>query len=241
MPTAIVTGASRGLGRAIAGGLAADGWSLVIDARDADALAGAAASLRRTLRPGARLRVIAGDVTESRHIAQLVAAAGELGDLELIVNNASSLGPSPLPALTDYPLDGLRTVLETNVVAPLALLQAAAPVLDLAVRPRVVNVTSDASVEAYEGWGGYGTSKAALDHLGAVLAVERPRWRLWTVDPGDLRTRMHQDAFPGEDISDRPEPETVVPALLALIDADYPSGRFRLSELDLRERAGSRT
>jgi NAD(P)-dependent dehydrogenase (short-subunit alcohol dehydrogenase family) len=222
----------------MAAGLVADGWSLVIDARDAEALAGSAASLRAALRLGAGLRAVPGDVTESGHIARLMAAAHELGELELVVNNASSLGASPLPALTDYPLTGLRTVLETNVVAPLALVQAAASQLDLAARPRVINVTSDASVEAYEGWGGYGASKAALDHLGAVLAVERPRWRVWTVDPGDLRTQMHQDAFPGEDITDRPEPETVVPALLALLDSDHPSGRLRLSEL---ETAGSGT
>ena len=241
MPTAIVTGASRGLGRAIVEGLASRGWSLVLDARDAAALAGAAASLRRALRPGAGLRSIAGDVTDSDHIARLVGEAHELGDLELVINNASSLGASPLPSLTDYPLAQFRTVLDTNVVAPLALAQAAAPQLELAVRPRVVNITSDASVEAYEGWGGYGASKAALDHLGAVLGVERPRWRVWTVDPGDLRTQMHQDAFPGEDISDRPEPETVVPALLALIETDHPSGRLRLSELDLLETAGSAT
>jgi NAD(P)-dependent dehydrogenase (short-subunit alcohol dehydrogenase family) len=238
MATAIVTGASRGLGRAIAGGLAARGWSLVIDGRDEDALAAAEASLRPGLQPGAALRALAGDVTENEHLARLVAAAHELGDLELLVNNASSLGPSPLPALTGYPLAGLRAVLETNIVAPLALIQAAAPQLDQATRPRVVNITSDASVEPYEGWGGYGASKAALDHLGAVLGVERPGWRVWTVDPGDLRTRMHQDAFPGEDISDRPEPESVVPAFVALIDTDHPSGRLRLSDLAVLEVAG---
>jgi NAD(P)-dependent dehydrogenase (short-subunit alcohol dehydrogenase family) len=241
MPTAIVTGASRGLGRAMARGLAAAGWSLVIDARGAEALARAAAAVQAALRPGAGLRAVAGDVTDHDHIARLVAAAHELDDLELVINNASSLGASPLPALTGYPLTGFRTVLDTNVVAPLALIQAAAPQLDRAARPRLVNVTSDASVEAYEGWGGYGASKAALDHLGAVLAVEQPRWRVWTVDPGDLRTQMHQEAFPGEDISDRPEPESVVPALLALIDSDRPSGRLRLSELDLLETVGSRT
>jgi NAD(P)-dependent dehydrogenase (short-subunit alcohol dehydrogenase family) len=238
MATAIVTGASRGLGRAIAGGLAARGWSLVIDGRDGEALGAAAAWLRPALQPGAALRALAGDVTQNEHLARLVAAAYELGDLELLVNNASSLGPSPLPALTGYPLAGLRAVLETNAVAPLALIQAAAPQLDQATRPRVVNITSDASVEPYEGWGGYGASKAALDHLGAVLGVERPGWQVWTVDPGDLRTRMHQDAFPGEDISDRPEPESVVPAFLALIDTDHPSGRLRLSDLAVLELTG---
>jgi len=238
MPTAIVTGASRGLGLAVAFGLAGQGWSLVIDARHDEPLSRAAGSLRGLLRPGAGLRSLAGDVTGGDHIARLVAAAQELGDLELIVNNASSLGPSPLPALTDYPLAGFQAVLQTNAVAPLALIQAAATQLDRAARPRVVNITSDASVEPYEGWGGYGASKAALDHMGSVLGVERPGWRVWTVDPGDLRTQMHQDAFPGEDISDRPEPDSVVPAFLALIDSDRPSGRLRLSDVGVLEKAG---
>jgi NAD(P)-dependent dehydrogenase (short-subunit alcohol dehydrogenase family) len=238
MPTAIVTGASRGLGLALARGLAARGWSLVIDARREEALAGAAGTLQVLLRPGSGLRALAGDVTDIEHVVGLVAAAHELGALELVVNNASSLGPSPLPGLTDYPLDAMQAVLETNVVAPLSLIQAAAPQLDRAGRPRVVNVTSDASVEPYEGWGGYGASKAALDHVGSVLGVEHPGWKVWTVDPGDLRTQMHQDAFPGEDISDRPEPDSVVPALLALIESDHPSGRLRLSDISLLERAG---
>jgi NAD(P)-dependent dehydrogenase (short-subunit alcohol dehydrogenase family) len=174
---------------------------------------------------------VAGDISDPGHRARLVAAAQALGGLELIVNNASSLGPSPLPPLTGYPLNGLRATLEVNVLAPLALVQAAAFTLRQAPRPRVVNVTSDASVEAYPGWGGYGASKAALDHLGAVLAAEEPTWQVWSVDPGDLRTRMHQEAFPGEDISDRPEPVTVVPAFLALVASDRPSGRVRLAEL----------
>jgi NAD(P)-dependent dehydrogenase (short-subunit alcohol dehydrogenase family) len=238
MPTAIVTGASRGLGLALARGLAVRGWSLVIDARREEALAGAAGTLQVLLRPGSGLRALAGDVTDIEHIVGLVAAAHELGALELVVNNASSLGPSPLPGLTDYPLDAMQAVLETNVVAPLALIQAAARQLDRAGLPRVVNVTSDASVEPYEGWGGYGASKAALDHVGSVLGVEHPGWKVWTVDPGDLRTQMHQDAFPGEDISDRPEPDSVVPAFLALIESDHPSGRLRLSDISLLERAG---
>jgi NAD(P)-dependent dehydrogenase (short-subunit alcohol dehydrogenase family) len=239
MPTAIVTGGSRGLGRAIAIGMAGAGWSLVIDARDQSALRESAAAVRAHLQPGRDVRAVAGDVTDSAHLARLVEAAKEIGGLELVVNNASSLGPSPLPALDDYPLDELRAVLESNTVAPLALIQAATPQLASASRPRVVNVTSDASVEAYPGWGGYGASKAALDHLGAVLASERPAWRVWTVDPGDMRTQMHQDAFPGEDISDRPDPESAVPAFLALIESDVPSGRLRLSELDLVATAGS--
>jgi NAD(P)-dependent dehydrogenase (short-subunit alcohol dehydrogenase family) len=230
MPTAIVTGASMGLGEALAHGLAQAGWSLVIDARGEEALARAAASIRADLAPGARLAAIGGDVTDPSHRAALVAAAERLGELQLLVNNASALGPTPLPALTGYPLEGLRSVLEANVLAPLALTQAAAATLRQAGRPKVVNITSDASVEAYPGWGGYGASKAALDHLSAVLAAEEPAWQVWSVDPGDLRTRMHQDAFPGEDISDRPLPDTVVPALLALIESDRPSGRVRLSE-----------
>jgi NAD(P)-dependent dehydrogenase (short-subunit alcohol dehydrogenase family) len=163
----------------------------------------------------------------------LLAAATSLGGLDLLVNNASSLGPTPLPPLSGYPLDGLRATLETNLVAPVALLQAAGPLLARAARPRVVNITSDAAVEAYPGWGGYGASKAGLDHLSAVWAAEHPEWQIWSVDPGDLRTRMHQDAFPGEDISDRPEPAAVVPAFLAVIASERPSGRVRLVEVRL--------
>jgi NAD(P)-dependent dehydrogenase (short-subunit alcohol dehydrogenase family) len=231
MPTAIVTGASRGLGEVVAQGLVRAGWSLVINARGEPELARVAAALQAELAGGAGLIAVPGDIVDPAHRARLVAAAQDLGGLELIVNNASSLGPSPLPPLTTYPLDGLRSTLEVNVLAPLALVQAAAPVLRQARRPRVVNVTSDASVEAYPGWGGYGASKAALDHLSAVLATEQPTWRVWSVDPGDLRTQMHQEAFPGEDISDRPEPGSVVPAFLALVGSDRPSGRLRLSEL----------
>jgi NAD(P)-dependent dehydrogenase (short-subunit alcohol dehydrogenase family) len=235
MPTAIVTGASRGLGEAIVKGLVGAGWTVVTDARGAQALEAAAAGL-----PEGSVRTVPGDINDADHIDDLIAAAGELGGLELVVNNASSLGPSPLPPLAHYPLDDLRSVIDTNVVGPLALVQAAAPLLRGATNPRVVNVTSDASVEAYAGWGGYGASKAALDHLGAVLAAEEPSWKIWTVDPGDLRTQMHQDAFPGEDISDRPEPESVVPAFLALVESDRPSGRLKLSEVAVPVTGGSR-
>jgi NAD(P)-dependent dehydrogenase (short-subunit alcohol dehydrogenase family) len=221
-----------GLGEALAGGLVRAGWSLVIDARDGAALSGAAEKLKASARPGVVVTAIAGDITDPAHRARLIEAAGARGDLELVVNNASTLGPSPLPPLAGYPLEALRTAMETNLVGPLALIQAAAPLLAaIDGRPRIVNITSDASVEAYPGWGGYGATKAALDHLGAVLAVEQPGWQVWSVDPGDLRTRMHQDAFPGEDISDRPEPATVVPAFLALVESDRPSGRVRLAEL----------
>jgi NAD(P)-dependent dehydrogenase (short-subunit alcohol dehydrogenase family) len=231
MATALITGASMGLGRALAQGLARNGWSLVIDARHPAELDVAAATIRADLAPGQHVVARPGDVTDAHHRAALIAEAERLGDFQLVVNNASTLGPSPLPTLDRYPLDGLRTAHEVNVIAPLALIQDAARLLDRARRPRIVNVTSDAAVEAYEGWGGYGATKAGLDHLSAVLAAERPGWRVWAVDPGDLRTRMHQEAFPGEDISDRPEPETVVPAFLALIDSDRPSGRLRLAEL----------
>ncbi|HET7522858.1 MAG TPA: SDR family oxidoreductase [Acidimicrobiales bacterium] len=230
MPVAIVTGASKGLGRALAAGLAHNGWSLVIDARHADDLRAAEGRIRAVLDPHAGLVAVTGDVTDPAHRRQLVAAARELGGLDLVVNNAGTLGPSPLPSLTDLPLPALRDALEANLVAPLALVQEAAEALDESPAPRVVNLTSDASVEAYPGWGGYGVTKAALDHLSAVLAAERPAWKVWAFDPGDMRTQMHQDAFPGEDISDRPEPESVVPALLALIGSERPSGRVRASE-----------
>ena len=231
MPIAVVTGGSRGLGRALAGALAAGGWSVVIDARSEPELAEAASGLRELAAPGASVVAVAGDVTSADHRRALVAAAECLGGLDLLVNNASTLGASPLPRLLEYPLDVLRDVLEVNLLAPLALLAEAAPLLRLSERPTVLDVTSDASVEHYETWGAYGAAKAALDHLGGTLAAEEPWLRVLTVDPGDMRTRMHQDAFPGEDISDRPLPESVVPALLALVAGDRPSGRYRASEV----------
>lgn len=230
MPTAIVTGASTGLGAALAHGLATAGWSLVIDARGEAALAATAAAIDKVRAPGTSVIAVAGDVTDAGHRERLALEAEQLGGLELLVNNASTLGPSPLPPLTRYPLAALRGVVETNLLAPLGLIQATRSQLEQAGRPRVLNITSDASVEAYPGWGGYGASKAGLDHLGTVLAAEQPEWQVWSVDPGDLRTNMHQEAFPGEDISDRPEPVTVVPALLALIESDRPSGRVRLAD-----------
>jgi NAD(P)-dependent dehydrogenase (short-subunit alcohol dehydrogenase family) len=220
MPVAIVTGASRGLGLALARALSAEGWRVVADARDPVALMRAAASL-----PG--VLPVAGDVTDAGHRAALVDAAGE--PIDVVVNNASALGPSPLPALADLAPDALEHVLAVNVVAPLALVQLALPYL--APGARIVNVTSDAAVEAYPGWGGYGASKAALEQLTAVLAAERPDLRVYAVDPGDMRTQMHQDAFPGEDISDRPPPEASVPGLLALLAGEPPSGRHRAADL----------
>lgn len=228
MPVAIVTGASRGLGLALAHGLADHGWDLVLDARGGVALAAARDELRR--RHDVRVAAVPGDVTDATHRAELLAAARDLGGPDLLVNNAGILGPSPQPVLAAYPLDALRDVLEVNTVAPLALIQLAAD--DLRARGgAVLNVTSDAAVEAYEGWGGYGLAKAALERASAVLAAEEPALRVWWVDPGDLRTQMHQKAFPGEDISDRPLPETAVPALLRLADERPPSGRYRASDL----------
>jgi NAD(P)-dependent dehydrogenase (short-subunit alcohol dehydrogenase family) len=229
MAAALITGASRGLGRALAGGLGRAGWSLIIDGRDASALGRAETELRALLRPGASLLAVAGDVADPAHRDALAAAVGRLGSLDVLVNNASTLGASPLPPLTAYPVDELRRVLEVNTVAPLAVLQAVWPWLSRSPRPRLVNITSDAAVESYPGWGGYGLAKAALDHQSDVLAVEEGGLRVWAVDPGDLRTQMHQEAFPGEDISDRPEPQIVVPALVALLESDRPSGRIRLA------------
>jgi NAD(P)-dependent dehydrogenase (short-subunit alcohol dehydrogenase family) len=231
MSVAIVTGASRGLGHALAEGLAREGWSLVIDGRHPAALEDAAALLGPLPAPGSALRAVAGDITDPSHRRALVGAAAELGGLDLLVNNAGTLGTSPLPALGDYPLDDLRVALEVNVVAQLGVTQAALPLLGQSPHPRLLNVTSDAAVEAYEGWGAYGAGKAALEHLGAVLAVENPSVAVWSVDPGDLRTAMHQEAYAGEDISDRPEPSSVVPAFLALINSDRPSGRYRAADL----------
>jgi NAD(P)-dependent dehydrogenase (short-subunit alcohol dehydrogenase family) len=231
MSVAIVTGASRGLGEALATGLARRGWSLVVDGREHVTLEAAAGRIRAAATTGARVVPVVGDVTDEEHRHDLTAAAFELGGLDLVVNNAGTLGTSPLPSLADYPLGDLRVAFEVNVIAPLGLLQDTLPLLLDSPHPRVVNVTSDAAVEAYEGWGGYGAGKAALEHLGAVLAAEFPSLTVWSVDPGDLRTAMHQAAFPGEDISDRPEPSTVVPGFLELIDSHRPSGRFRAAEL----------
>jgi NAD(P)-dependent dehydrogenase (short-subunit alcohol dehydrogenase family) len=230
MSVAIVTGASRGLGQSIATGLASTGWSLVIDGRGAEALAEAEERLS-LLMAGDTLQAVPGDISDPAHRQELIRAATALGGLDLLVNNAGTLGAAPLPAVADYPLDELRAAFEVNVVAQIGLIQIALPLLLASPRPRVINVTSDAAVEPYEGWGGYGAGKAALEHLGSVLAVEQPSLTVWSVDPGDLRTVMHQAAFPGEDISDRPEPASVVPAFLSLIESDRPSGRYRASDL----------
>ena len=223
MPIAIITGASRGLGLELARALAQRDWALIIDARGT-------AELERTARElGSITEVVAipGDVADDWHRGALVEAAGE--EIDLLVNNASVLGPSPQPALAGYPLDELERVYRVNVLAPVALAQLAVP--RLPDGGCIINVTSDAAVEPYEGWGGYGSSKAALEQVSAILAAEQPALRVYAVDPGDMRTRMHQEAFPGEDISDRPPPEDSVPGLLALIEGRLPSGRYKAKDL----------
>jgi NAD(P)-dependent dehydrogenase (short-subunit alcohol dehydrogenase family) len=224
-PVAIVTGTSRGFGRALTTALLARGWTVVGDARRANELAATAAVLGT---PG--FIAIPGDVTDPAHRAAVIVAAIDAGPVHLLVNNASRLGPSPQPSLFDYLAADLRAVYQTNVFAPLALIQAALPVL-IGNRGAIVNITSDAAVEAYAGWGGYGSSKAALDHISEVLAVEHPDVAVYAFDPGDMRTEMHQAAFPGEDISDRAEPESVVPALLRLLETRPASGRYRATDV----------
>jgi short-subunit dehydrogenase len=227
-PVAVVTGASCGLGYALADALSGAGYRLVVDARDPVALDTAAASLAS--RHGWRVTAIAGDIADPAHRAQLAAAAAELGGASLLINNAGTLGASPLPALADYPAEELLAAFETNVVAPIALTQLLLPGLRRA-GGSVLCVTSDAAIEAYAGWGGYGAAKAALEQACNVLAAEESAVRVWWVDPGDLRTRMHQEAFAGADISDRPLPETVTPAFLHLIRERLPSGRYRAADL----------
>jgi NAD(P)-dependent dehydrogenase (short-subunit alcohol dehydrogenase family) len=212
MPTAIITGASRGLGLELARTLVAAGWQVIADARSG------------ITEPG--VTAITGDITDAAHRQALIA---EVASLDLLINNAGTLGPSPLPALSEVPLDALRGVYETNVVAQLGLIQLALPKLRDS-GGILINITSDAAPEAYPGWGAYGSSKSALEGLSRVLAVEEEKVTVWQLDPGDLRTRMHQDAYPGEDISDRPLPETVAPALLKLLQQRPPSGRYRLPE-----------
>lgn len=228
---AVVTGASRGLGRALAGALAVAGYQLIVDARDGLALAAAAAALRaRHDLPAASIRTLPGDITDPAHRSALTDAAASAGGASLLINNAGTLGASPLPALADYPVQAFRSCLEVNVLAPLALTQQLLPQL----RERggaVLSITSDAAVEAYSGWGGYGASKAALEQACRVLAAEEPALRVWWMDPGDLHTRMQQEAYPGTDISDRPLPEAVTPGFMRLISERMPSGRYHAAEL----------
>ena len=222
MPTAIITGASRGLGLALAHALADRGWNLVLDARGGETLQAAAEALS----PKTQVVAVTGDVADEAHRGELVEAARALGGPDLLVNNASIIGPSPQPKLADYPLDDFRAVYEVNVTAPLALIQAALPLLTQSPQGRILNVTSDAGVEGYAGWGGYGSSKAALEQLSKVLAAEHPELQVWWVDPGDMNTQMLQEAYPDEDVSDRPSSEESVPGILKLIDDDAPSGRY---------------
>lgn len=235
-PTAVITGASRGLGLALAQALARRGWRLVLDARDSGRLAEAVT----TFPSGSQVAAVSGDVADPHHRLELAAAVEKAGRLDLLVNNASCLGPSPLRSLTELPLDVLEHVYAVNTLAPLALSQLLLPALTRS-EGRIINVSSDAAVEAYPGWGGYGSSKAALDQLTAVLAAEQPHLAIYSVDPGDMNTDMHQQAFPGEDISDRPSPGSVVPALLRLIDGALASGRYLASGLAESPTAGATT
>ncbi len=226
--TALITGASRGLGLALARTLAEDGWTLIIDARGEEALESVRAEISRYT----RVVAIPGDVTDPEHREDLAGAAREAGGVDALVNNASILGPSPQPDLLDYPLDIFEQVHRTNVVSPLALIQALHN--ELKPQARIIHVTSDAAVEPYEGWGGYGSSKAALEQISNILAAENPGLRVYRVDPGDMRTHMHQEAFPDEDISDRPLPEESVPGFIELLTGDLPSGRYDARELAAR-------
>ena len=224
--TALITGASRGLGLALARGLAARRWNLIITARDPERLRLARNELARVTHVAA----LAGDVTDRVHREALAVLAQGHAGLDAVVNNAGALGPSPQPVLLEYPIEVLAHVFRANVLAPLGIVQA----LHDQLKPgaRVINVTSDAARVAYPGWGGYGATKAALEQLSAVLAVENPELKVYWVDPGDMRTDMHQAAFPGDDISDRPLPDARVPAFITLLESDLPSGRYSATELD---------
>ncbi len=227
--SALITGASRGLGLALARQLARTGWTLIIDARGAQKLEEA----RRELARSTSVIAAPGDITDPTHRQALAEAVREVGSLDALINNASILGPSPQPALLDYPLATLEQVYQTNALAPLSLVQLLQHYLPEGAC--LINITSDAASEAYAGWGGYGSSKAALEQLSHILAAENPQWRVYWVDPGDMRTQMHQQAFPGEDISDRPLPEVSVPGLLALLHGSYPSGRYLARSLPTEE------
>lgn len=232
---ALITGASRGLGLALATALAQQGWHLIINARGQIALAQAHHELEKLT----TVTAVSGEISQKAHRHALTVAARAAGGLDLVINNAGILGPSPQPALLDYPLDVLTDVFQVNVIAQLGVLQAVADTLK--PNARIINVTSDAAVEPYEGWGGYGASKAALEQLTAILAAELierlPEARVYWVDPGDMRTQMHQDAFPGEDISDRPLPEASVPGFLTLLNGDWPNGRYQAQNLPVEAAA----
>lgn len=229
-PTVLITGVTRGLGLALARALAQRGWHLIINGRTTPALQ----VIHRELSAHTQVTAVPGDVTDKAHRQALTVAAQAAGGLDAVINNASYLGPSPQPHLLNYPLETLAQVYQVNVIAPLGVLQA----VQAQLKPgaRIINVTSDAAVEAYPGWGGYGSSKTALEHLSAILAEENPKLRVYWVDPGDMQTQMHQEAFPGEDISDRPLPETAVPAFVTLLEGDWPNGRYQARELLTEER-----
>lgn len=226
---ALITGASRGLGLVLARELARNNWWLIINARGESALNDAQLELEQYT----TVVALVGDITDTMHLSQLSEAVNKLGRLDLVVNNASTLGLSPQPHLLDYPIDVLESVFRTNVLAPLAILQTVQNYLT--TNAKIINVTSDAGVEAYEGWGGYGASKAALEHLSAIFAVENSEYKVYWVDPGDMQTQMHQEAFPGEDISDRPLPEVSIPAFMQLVVGELPSGRYQAQSMLVKE------
>jgi NAD(P)-dependent dehydrogenase (short-subunit alcohol dehydrogenase family) len=227
---AIVTGATKGFGRAVADALSQAGWRVIGNGRTSGTIQSAAESFKRP----ENVKLIRGDINDPEHLQMLVTAAKSLGHLKLLVNNAGTLGPSPLPALSAVRAEDMRDIFESNVIAPLRLMQLALPVIvnDNGV---IINLTSDAAPEHYEGWGPYGVSKSALEKLTAVFALENPQIRCYTLDPGDMQTDMHQAAFPGEDISDRALPEESAPSILVLATSDYPSGRYRAADLIQQE------
>ena len=227
--TALITGASRGLGLELARALAKKGWQLIINGRNPKALY----EVQKELSKLTTVDAISGDVIDEIHLLQFPERIALLGDLDLVINNASTLGISPQPHLLDYPIEVVHTIFHTNVIAPLSLLQKIKP--HLKTDALIINISSDAAVNAYEGWGGYSASKAALDHLTAILAKENPQWKIYAVDPGDMRTQMHQEAFPGEDISNRPLPIEKVPGFIRLIEGDFESGRYLADQIKLVE------
>jgi len=222
----LITGASRGLGREVARLLARQGARLILTARGADALRAAADELRAH----AEVVALAGDVADPAHVERLVQAGlDRFGRIDVLVNNASTIGPSPMPTLDAYPLDAFTEVFRVNTLAPLHLIQRVLPSMRARGTGAIVNITSDAAVQAYSTWGGYGASKAALEHLSRVLAteLEGSGIRVYTVDPGDMNTQMHQEAEPGVNLSHLPGPEVSAPAIVRLIsDATVPFGRF---------------